>query len=117
MRPGDRLEIRVAQLQLNRSRVKSMLANSARDLFREVRQRRFEPFRVARIFTERMLVADRFRIGPFSDLRIEPSAGIKPLRLSGQRKPPFAKPRFEIFLAHLGKISDAPDSDTVQIAL
>src|SRR4029077_11389498 len=85
--------------------------------FTETHQRGLQALSVARVFVERMLVADRLGIDYFSNFVIKPSARILAARFSCEREPPFSEAVFQIPVFQAGEVAHSLDADRVKFLL
>src|SRR5215472_1481684 len=95
VRARDGGEIRVAELELDRARFQTVLAQPPSDHLAEPRERRFQAIYFAGILVERVLVANGFRHLLFADLGVVPRARILAARFAGQREAPLSEVLFE----------------------
>ena len=64
-----------------------------------------------------MLVADGFWGSARADFLIEPATGIEALRLTGEGHTPLTEAGFEDLVIERGEVTNAPDSDGVEVGL
>src|SRR5579862_1131115 len=113
MGPRDGGEILVAQFELNGAREISTLAQPPPNHLAETHQRGLQALGVARVFVERVLVADRLRIYIFAHFIVEPSSSVFAPRLPGQCESPFSEAMFEIVILETRQIPNFLNTDRV----
>src|SRR5438105_6799242 len=91
MGAGDGGEIRIAQLELDGSRLKFLFAQATRHHLREPRQCGFQFVAIGSVFVISVFVTDGFWSLVFADIGIEPAAGIFANCFAGKGFAPGAK--------------------------
>ena len=105
----DGREIRIAQRERNRSRVKRRIAQTLRRLLAQITERGFQQLAVVRIFAERLIVRKRFWLGID-----EKFIGVNAARFAVERRAPLPKSFFQAFQRNSLQLRDRFDAQAFQ---
>src|SRR5262249_41633162 len=116
-RTSERGKVRVAQLDLYRTRKQAVIAKPPRYHFRQIHEHCIQCRNFRRIHGKSVLVTDGFWLAAFSDFAIEPAARVKAVRLAREREPPLSESLFKKDIVERRKITDFADSIRMEALL
>src|SRR5215471_1096048 len=115
VRARDGGEIRVAQLELDRTGFQTVFAQPPSYHLAEPRESRLQAIYFCGVLVERVLVTDGFRPLPFADLGVVPRARILAVGFAGQREAPLSEALFEERFVQPREVAHFVDAQFVKV--
>src|SRR5215471_14870029 len=117
VRASNGAEVGISQLELERVRQETVLAQAASYHFRKACERRFKFLRIGSVAVEGVLVTDRLCSPLLADFARKPCARIFAVSFALEGRSPFSEAFFERGLVHALQIANAHDAHLVESCL